>query len=229
MLSTNKAVDFQLYTPEDARISLENPTQRPWLSEMRRLRSRVLYADGTRPAFGPGGERYCDPDPRDARSFHVTVSVEGEIAGCVRAMPLRNDRHDGVLDDLLGKGKLEDALDALCSKRDQCVEVSRLMLASEFRSLNLARWLVAASWSVALQLKAALIVAGLGTRDSQDRFISRFGLAPIPSAKPVRVEAFNDEVRPMFARVAAPAESFVNHVHQMHAHLFEAFQMQAAE
>ena len=139
------------------------------------MRSSVLYADGKRPDFGPGGSHFGDRDMRDLKCFHVTAELSGRIIGYVRTFSLDNNSSDSVLDELMGAEHLERSLNSLDMTRDQCVECSRLMLAPEYRRSKLARQLVAAVWSIALQLGANVILAGMGTCDLQDRFIARLG------------------------------------------------------
>jgi len=219
MLCSVEAVDFKLYGPNEAQNGADGSTP-VWLDEARDLRSAVLYANGRRQEFGPGGTRFGDRDPRDLRCFHVTACAGGRVIGYVRTLPLGNDSSDSVLDDLMGTEQLERSLDSLEITRDQCVECSRLMLDPEFRRSKLARQLVGAVWSIAMQMRANVILAGMGTCDYQDRFIERLGGQSLPHSNTIRAEAFNDDVRPMFAPVGAFSRGLADVVQEMSAHFF---------
>ena len=209
-----EAVDFRLYGPAEAQSRADGSTP-VWLDEARSLRSAVLYANGRRPEFGPGGARFGDRDARDSRCFHVTACADGRVIGYVRTLPLGNNCGDSVLDDLMGSEQLERSLESLDVKRDQCVECSRLMLDPEFRRSKLARQLVGAVWSIALQVRANVILAGMGTCDYQDRFIERLGGQSLPHSNTIRADVFNDDVRPMFAPVDAFSRGLADVVREM--------------
>lgn len=217
-------VKFQLYKPGDE-FRRSDPRNRGWLHETRHMRSNILFANGRRPAFGPGGDRFGDPCPRDDHSFHITVRVGEKLVGCIRGLPLNSDKTNAVLDDVMGHGRLDHSLAALQVKRDHCIEVSRLILDSEFRASHLARHLVAAIWAVGWQMGSSMIVAGLGTCDYQDRFIARLGGKPLPHSEPVPAHAFNDHIRPMYAWANAPGHGIVALVQQMHDYFFGQEQM----
>jgi hypothetical protein len=219
MLSSVEAVEFKLYRSADTRNGADGAAPR-WLNEARHLRSAVLYADGRRPEFGPSGKRFGDPDPRDLRCFHVTASAGGQIIGYVRGLPLRNNSRDSILDDLMGSEQLERSLGFLDVTRDECVECSRLMLHPSFRRSKLARQLVGAVWAIAVQLRAKMIVAGMGTCDCQDRFVERLGGQSLPCSTTIRAEAFNDDVRPMFAPIEAFSRGLAEVVREMGEHFF---------
>jgi hypothetical protein len=219
MLCSVEAVDFKLYGPANAQNGVDGSAP-VWLDEARNLRSAVLYAKGRRPEFGPGGARFGDTDPRDLRCFHVTARVGGRIIGCVRTLPLGNNCCDSVLDDLMGSEQLERSLESLDVTRDQCVECSRLMLDPEFRRSKLARQLVGAVWSIAMQMRANVILAGMGTCDYQDRFIERLGGQSLPHSNTIRAEVFNDDVRPMFAPIDAYSRGLADVVREMSDHFF---------
>jgi len=222
MLCSAEAVDFKLYGPTDAQSGADGSTP-VWLDEARNLRSTVLYANGRRPEFGPGGDRFGDPDSRDSWCYHVTASASGRIIGYVRTLPLRNNSSDSVLDDLMGPDELERSLGLLEVTRDQCVECSRLMLDPNFRRSKLARQLVGAVWSIALQMRADVILAGMGTCDSQDRFIARLGGQSLPNTRTIRADAFNDDVRPMFAPIDAFSRGLADVVKEMSDHFFASW------
>jgi hypothetical protein len=214
-----RSVKFQLYKPV-AELRETNRGAPAWLHELRNMRSNILYADGRRPAFGPGGNHLGDPCPRDDHSFHITVRVDERLVGCIRGLPLSCNRSSAVLDDVMGHGKLDYCLSALNVKRDHCIEVSRLLLDTEYRTSHLARHLVASIWAMGWQLGAAMIVAGLGTRDYQDRFIARLGGKPLPHSDAVPAPAFDDDIRPMYAWSNAPGHGIVAMVHEMHDYFF---------
>src|SRR4249920_1903467 len=120
------SVKFQLYRPGHG-LSRSDGQPPEWLHETRSLRSNILYANGRRPAFGPGGDRFGDFCARDPHSFHITVRVGEKLIGCVRGLPLSGEQSNAVLDDVMGHGKLDRSLEFLKAKRDQCIEVSRLI------------------------------------------------------------------------------------------------------
>jgi hypothetical protein len=184
------------------------------------MRSNVLYANGRRPAFGPGGDRFGDPCPRDDHSFHVTARVGERLVGCLRGLPLGNSKSTALLDDVMGHGKLDRSLAALQVRRDHCIEVSRFILDSEFRASNIARHLVASIGAVGWQLGAAMIVMGLGTCDYQDRFIARFGGKPLPHSDLVPAPDFDDHIRPMYAWASGAGLGIASLAQQMHDYFF---------
>jgi len=218
------SVRFQLYKPVD-QYGESNGRTPAWLHEIRNLRSNVLYANGRRPLFGPGGHRFGDPCPRDDHSFHVTVRVGERLVGCLRGLPLSNGKTNALLDDVMGQGKLDRSLAALQVKRDHCIEVSRFILDSEFRASNIARHLVASIGAVGWQLGVGMIVMGMGTCDYQDRFIQRFGGKPLPHSDLVPAPEFDDHIRPMYAWASGTGLGIFSLAQQMHDHFFGKGQM----
>jgi len=214
------SIRFELYKPAGQQRSESHGCSPLWLQEPRSLRSAILYANGTRPAFGPGGDRFGDFCARDDHSFHITVRVGEKLVGCVRGLPLRADQSNAMLDDVMGHGKLDHSLAALQVEREHCFEVSRLMLDAEFRASQIARQMVASIWALSWHVGLKMIVAGVGTRDYQDRFIGRLGLRPMPHSEPMLAHAYNDHVRPMYAWTHAPANSIAAMVREMHDHFF---------
>jgi len=218
------SIKFQLYKPAEQHP--ESDGHRPlWLREIRTMRSSVLYAGGRRPSFGPGGHLFGDPCLLDHHSFHITARVGEKIVGCIRGLPLSSKRNDAVLDHIMGDGKLDHSLAALQVERDHCLEVSRLILDAEFRASQIARHMVASIWAVSWQLGLKMIVAGLGTRDYQDRFIARLGGKAMPHTEPMPVDAYDDHIRPMYAWAHAPGIGIANMVHEMHDHFLGKMQM----
>lgn len=213
------SVKFQLHRPADA-LRRTDARAPDWLHETRSMRSNILYANGRRPAFGPGGERFGDPCHRDDHSFHITVRVGEKLVGCIRGLPLISGKTNAVLDDVMGHAKLDRSLEALKVKRDHCIEVSRLILDAEFRASHIARHLVASVWAVGLHLGLTTIVAGLGTRDYQDRFIARLGGKPMPHSEAIAAHHFDDAIRPMYAWANAPGHGIATLVRQMHDSFF---------
>ena len=213
------SLKFQLYKPGHGLNRSDGPPP-AWLHETRSLRSNILYANGRRPAFGPGGDRFGDFCARDPHSFHITVRVGEKLVGCVRGLPLSGEQSNAVLDDVMGHGKLDRSLEFLKAKRDQCIEVSRLILDAEFRASKIARHLVASIWAVGWHLNSSMLVAGLGTYDYQDKFFARFGGRPLPDSELVSHHAFDDHIRPMYAWTHTPGHAFAGLVHQMHDYFF---------
>ena len=214
------SIRFELYRPPGQRQSESDGHSPSWLHETRNLRSTILYANGRRPAFGPGGDRFGDFCPRDDHSFHITVRVDEKLVGCVRGLLLSADKSNAVLDDVMGHGKLDHSLAALQVGRHHCFEVSRLVLDAEFRASQIARQMVASIWALSWHVGVKMIVAGVGTRDYQDRFIARLGLRPMPYSEPMLAHAYDDHVRPMYAWTHAPANSIAAMVREMYDHFF---------
>jgi len=213
------SVRFQLYKPVD-QYGESNGRTPAWLHEIRNLRSNVLYANGRRPLFGPGGHRFGDPCPRDDHSFHVTVRVGERLVGCLRGLPLSNGKTNALLDDVMGQGKLDRSLAALQVKRDHCLEVSRFILDSEFRASNIARHLVASIGTVGSRLGAGMMVMGLSTCDYQDGFIQRFGAKPLPHSDLVPAPDLDDHIRPMYAWASGTGLGIFSVAQRMHDHFF---------
>ena len=213
------SIKFELYKPL-AQHRESDGWVPAWLHEMRTMRSKVLYANGRRPLFGPGGHRFGDPCPRDDHSFHVVARVGERVVGCLRGLPLKNSNVNSLLDDVMGEGKLDRSLATLQVKRDHCLEVSRFILDSEFRASNIARHLVASIGAVGWQLGVGMIVMGLGTCDYQDRFIQRFGGKPLPHSDLVPVPDFDDHIRPMYAWANGAGLGIASLARHMHDHFF---------
>jgi hypothetical protein len=219
-----RSVKFQLYKPMAEMRGSDRRTP-AWLHELRNMRSNILYANGRRPAFGPGGNHFGDACPRDHHSFHITARVGEKLVGCLRGLPLSNGNSNALLDDVMGPGKLDQSLAALQVRRDHCIEVSRFILDSEFRASNIARHLVASIGAVGWQLGVGMIVAGLGTCDYQDRFIARFGGKPLPHSELVPAPDFDDYIRPMYAWASGSGLGIASLAQHMHGYFFGQQQM----
>jgi len=124
----------------------------------------------------------------------------------------------------MGGEKLDHSLTALQIERGHCFEVSRLMLDAEFRASQIARHMVASIWAVSWHLNLRMIIAGLGTRDYQDRFIARLGGRSMPHSEPMPAHAYDDHVRPMYAWAHAPGLGIANMVREMHGNFFGKMQ-----
>jgi hypothetical protein len=183
-----------------------------WIEDVWRLRGLVLYDDGRRPQFLSPSGQFADRDPLDLVAYHVLGWCMGELVGCIRFVPVTIS---GLTERVLGSERFEDLLAALNTTRDRTVEVGRWIVHPEFRRHRVALYLVGGCWSYVQRLGFDMAVATVGTRGKQDAILHRTGLIPVPNLAPHRSDAFDDELRTMYAVVREPAPNFRGMVEQM--------------
>jgi N-acyl-L-homoserine lactone synthetase len=190
-----------------------------WIEDVWRLRGLVLYDDGRRPQFLTAVGQFADRDPLDLVAYHVLGWCMGDLVGCIRFIPVTVA---GLTERVLGRERFEDLLVALDTDRASTVEVGRWIVHPEFRRHRVALSLVGGCWSYVQSLGFRMAVATVGTRGKQDAILNRTGLYPVPGLAPHRSDAFDDELRTMYAVVREPAPNFRGMVEQMRERLADA-------
>lgn len=182
-------IKWELHKPQTA--------ESPLLEEISELRGRVLYDNGRRPAFKLPMGRFSDSDLLDSQAFHIVARNEGVCVGCVRNVPIAQN-FTCLTECLLGKTQFSKMLSAFGVERKNTVESSRWMLDPNFRSSNIGALLAAGGVTVARNFGFELLICSVGTRDKQDRLLSRLGLRPVPEIPLIPVPKYNDELCVMF-------------------------------
>lgn len=187
-----RLIDQQLFEPPGSVANIAPPD---WLLWIRSLRSQILYDGGTRPLFGPGGERYGDPDPADLHTYHLALFEDEMPIGAARlALADCNSRHS-LVDPTFGKENVGRSLSRAGFGREDCAEASRLVLHPGYRQGRVVQRLFGGLWSLAAESGAKAIIAAVGTRNHQDRLFSMFGAQILDDAGTINAPAFNDELR----------------------------------
>ena len=171
--------------------SLSAPPE--WLCWLRAVRSAVLHDGGRRPAFGPGGGQYGDPDPADAAAWHMVLRDGEAPVGGVRLTP-KHERLD-VVGNAFGRDAVRRALRSIGIDPAACAEASRLFLHPDYRDGHNARRLLAAVWALAAATGADAVVAAAGTAGHQYRLFASLGARAVPGIGTVRSDVFGDELR----------------------------------
>lgn len=173
------------------------------LDEISEFRGRVLYANGRRPAFRQLTGGFADPDPLDPFAYHIVAQDNSNLIGCVRNVPLIG----GVTcltEHLLGRRLFDEMLETFGVERKDAVESSRWMVDPDFRSSRTGLLLAAGGVSVARAFGFELLFCSVGTRDKQDRVLSRLGLRRVPELPVIHVPEYNDELCVMFIQPHRP-------------------------
>jgi hypothetical protein len=175
-----------------------------WLAEVRALRGKVLYEAGRRPAFRTPAGAFLDPDPIDRHAFHILAYDGAALVGCLRLYHLDGDGPACLTEKILGEKMFSQMLRTLSAQRDEIVEIGRWVVAPEYRARNrdfgLSIQLAAASAAVANALGKAsgklhgFAICAAGTKDHQDRMLTRLGMAPVFGIGPVYCEKYCDDV-----------------------------------
>lgn len=188
-------INWELHKPQA--VSL------PLLNEISELRGRVLYDNGRRPAFRLSTGRFSDSDPLDPHAFHIVARNDGNSVGCVRNVPI-TEGITCLTERLLGKTGFAKMFASLGIERKRAVESSRWMLDPNFRTSGIGAFLAAGAVAVARNFGFELLFCSVGTRDKQDRLLSRLGLRRVPEIPLISVPEFNDELCLMFIQPHRP-------------------------
>ena len=199
---------------------LHEPTAAPLLrlDEISELRGHVLYENGRRPAFRLPTGRFADPDPLDPHAYHIVARKDGKSIGCVRNVPVI----DGVTcltERLLGETRFAEMIAAFGLERKGAVETSRWMVDPNFRSLRIGVLLAAGAVASARACGFELLFCSVGTRDRQDRVLSRLGLRLVPELPLIPVPEFNDELCVMYIHPHRPPPHFAELMAEMDVEL----------
>jgi hypothetical protein len=166
------------------------------ITQIRALRSRILYDRGRRPAFradGAGADG-ADAQPQDFGSWHFLArrEAEGPVLGYVRlATPAIGDLYQSR--EFLGTRDYEALLQDEGLSAGCVFEHSRLVVEHRARKLGLGVRLNAAAIGAAHALGARAMTGTSGTADGQDLFHGRFGFEPVPGTRRY-VERYTEEV-----------------------------------
>jgi len=163
------------------------------LAELSEFRGRILYANGRRPRFRGEGGGYVDDDPLDPRSFHITVRKDGDLVGYTRIRPLP-EYSQSSLGRLVTNAQFEAAFEEMQIKQNDCLEVSRWIVAPSARGTAVGVTLVVSAWAVGRWLAKRRLLATVGTRDGQARMLGRFGGQILRSVDAKFVPEYNDEL-----------------------------------
>jgi hypothetical protein len=163
------------------------------LADLSEFRGRILYASGRRPRFRREGGGYDDDDPLDALSFHVTVRTDGDLVGYtrIRALP---EYSQSSIGRLVTKCQFEAALEEMRLTRNDCLEVSRWIVAPSARGTAVGATLVVSGWAVGRWLGKRRLLATVGTRDGQVRMLGRFGGQILHSIDAKFIAEYDDEL-----------------------------------
>jgi molybdopterin/thiamine biosynthesis adenylyltransferase/predicted N-acetyltransferase YhbS len=167
------------------------------LREIRRLRARILFDEGRRPAFRGHTGDHPDEQPQDHGAWHFTAhrtrdGVHGPPLGYVRLLtPATAALYQSR--EFLGDARYDEVLRAEDLAPDSVFEHSRLVVEHRARKLGLGLHLNALAVAAAHELGAAAMIGTSGTADGQDRFHARFGFHPVPSTRRY-VEHYTEDV-----------------------------------
>ena len=173
------------------------------LAEISEFRGRVLYANGRRPFFRQQGGRYADEDPLDPGSFHITARRDGDLVGYVRIRPLP-EYAQSSLRLMVTKRQFAAALEEMRLDLNDCLEVSRWIVAPPARGTDLGATLVVAAWAVGRWLGKQRLIATVGTRDGQARMLARFGGQTLNSIDAKFIGEYDDELVTLYFELNHP-------------------------
>jgi len=183
---------------------LTSPTPFPtWMNELREMRGRIIYENGHRPFFRLPDGKFDDFDADDLRAYHIIARLEGNAVGCARILPLAVG-HPTTASSVLGEDRFNEILSTMGVTRDRACEASRWLVVPECRK-GLGPGIVAASWAVARWLSAKTSFVLAGTRQKQDRALTRLGARAVDGLPLLRSEIFDDDLRLLYFDVATPS------------------------
>ena len=157
------------------------------LQEIRRLRARILFDQGRRPAFRSRAGDRTDEQPQDSGAWHFTArrrrdGIHGPPLGYVRLLtPATASLYQSR--EFLGAARYDEVLRSEGLHDDAVFEHSRLVVEHRARKLGLGLHLNALAVAAAHELGAAAMIGTSGTADGQDRFHARFGFHPVPGTR----------------------------------------------
>jgi hypothetical protein len=166
------------------------------LAELSEFRGRILYADGRRPRFRQERGDYADDDPLDSSSFHVTARSGGDLVGYIRVRPL-TDYSQSSLRLLVTQSQFEVALEQIRLTPDDCLEVSRWIVAPGARGTDVGATLVVSAWAIGRWVGKRRLLATVGTRDGQAAMLARFGGQVLRGINPKLIAEYDDELAVM--------------------------------
>ena len=174
------------------------------LQEIRRLRARILFDQGRRPAFRSRAGDRTDEQPQDSGAWHFTArrrrdGIHGPPLGYVRLLtPATASLYQSR--EFLGAARYDEVLRSEGLHDDAVFEHSRLVVEHRARKLGLGLHLNALAVAAAHELGAAAMIGTSGTADGQDRFHARFGFHPVPGTRRY-AEKYTEDVVILLHRV----------------------------
>jgi hypothetical protein len=181
------------------------------LRGIRRLRARILFDDGRRPAFRGHAGGHPDEQPQDHGAWHFTArrtrdGVHGPPVGYVRLLtPASASLYQSR--EFLGSRHYEEVLHSEGLRSEAVFEHSRLVVEPRARKLGLGLHLNALAVAAAHELGATAMIGTSGTADGQDRFHARFGFHPVLGTRRY-VEKYTEDVVILLHRVDAGAGEY---------------------
>lgn len=175
------------------------------LREIRRLRARILFDEGRRPAFRSAAGAPTDDQRQDHGAWHFAArrtrdGVHGPPLGYVRLLtPASSSLYQSR--EFLGGPRYDEVLRSEGLRPETVFEHSRLVVEHRARKLGLGLHLNALAVAAAHELGAAAMIGTSGTADGQDRFHARFGFYPVPSTRRY-VEHYTEDVVVLLHRTA---------------------------
>jgi len=173
------------------------------LAEISEFRGRILYDNGRRPLFRQEGGRYADEDPLDPGSFHITARRDGDLVGYVRIRPLP-EHSQSSLGLLVTRQQFDAALEEMHLVRNDCLEVSRWIVAPCTRGTDVGATLVVGAWAVGRWLRKQRLIATVGTRDGQVSMLARFGGQTLKSVYAKFIAEYDDELVTLYFELNHP-------------------------
>ena len=122
-----------------------------WLKQVRSIRSHILFDGGVRPAFGPRGSAYGDPDLLDFHCYHFLLRDHEVTVGAGRLTQPGIINAPSLVDTAFGRSNIQKILSQVGIKRETCAEASRLVVLPEHRNGFNPRILFAGLWALAVE------------------------------------------------------------------------------
>jgi hypothetical protein len=182
--TSNRSARTLAWSWHDGRSQASVPA---WVSEIRALRSRVLYDEGRRPRFQPGSAGDGDPDPLDLQSFHVAVRDDGILVGCVRITPIGGPLPCAT-EQFIGAERWGTLLGHMAVPSDQIVEHGRWVAAREYKDIGTGLYLMCLSFALAYKLGYTSSVATASIDVVE--MLERAGARRAPDLAPVHSEHY---------------------------------------
>jgi hypothetical protein len=194
-----------------------NSAAEEWVGDLWSLRGLVYYADGRRPQFRVGENKFCDADPADFRSYHVLAYSADRMIGCVRVLPLESCTV--TTERLVGIERFRQLLNALRITRSEVMEGGRWAVAREYRKSHLGMHFIAGGIALGAHLGIRAFILVCGTRDRQNLMFSRFGGKAFHDISPIKSSEWDDDLQPMYVPVETVDSRSLGVIRRMYAAL----------
>ena len=107
---------------------------------------------------------------------------------------------------LVTRLQFDTALEEMRLARNDCLEVTRWIVAPCARGTDVGATLVVGAWAVGRSLRKELLIATVGTRDGQARMLSRFGGQTMNSVDAKFIGEYDDELVTMYFELKHPPQ-----------------------